>query len=225
MLPITHPNHRHGATLEDTFDFLNTAELDGSGRSVEHFASLADVTAWLEEHRLLHASRRRPLDASPPERAAELLAQVRAVRGALREIVDGLVEGRAVGEDALATVNAVLRARSVVELVRGDGGIALAHRHSGDPLDDALAAVAEPLVNVISTGSTERLRICANDGCRWVFEDNSRTGRRRWCSMASCGNRAKAARHRARKRAAVAASGARAPLAERTEPERRVAPD
>lgn len=203
MIPITHPQHRHGATLEDTFDFLNTAELDGSGRFVEHFASLADVTAWLEEHGLLHPSRRRPLDATSPARASALLDHVVEVRAGLREIVEALVASRPVDEAALAAVNGVLRARSVVELVRGEGGIALSHRHTGDPLEDALAAVAEPLVGVISTGDQDRLRICANDGCRWVFEDTSRTGRRRWCSMASCGNRAKAARHRARKRASA----------------------
>lgn len=204
MIPITHPQHRHGATLEDTFDFLNTAELDGSGRPVEHLTALGDVTAWLEEHGLLHASRRAPIDASSPRRAALLLDHVLDVRAGLREIVEALVAGRPAADEALATVNAVLRARSVVELVRGEGGIALTHRHAGDPLDDALASLAEPLVSVISTGATDRLRICANDGCRWVFEDTSRTGRRRWCSMASCGNRAKAARHRARKRAAAA---------------------
>lgn len=204
MIPITHPQHRHGASLEDTFDFLNTDELDGSGRPVEHLTALSDVTAWLEEHGLLHESRRRPLDGLPRARAAELLAHVVEVRAALREIVEALVAGRPVDEQALVAVNGVLRSRSVVELVRGEGGIALSHRHAGDPLEDALAAVAEPLVGLISTGATERLRICANDGCRWVFEDSSRTGRRRWCSMASCGNRAKAARHRARKRAAAA---------------------
>jgi predicted RNA-binding Zn ribbon-like protein len=203
MIPITHPQHRHGATLEDTFDFLNSDELDGSGRRVEHFTSLADVTAWLEEHGLLHLTRRRPLDASSPVRAAALLDHVLEVRAGLREVVEALVASRPVDEAALAAVNWVLRARSVVELVRGEGGITLSHRHTGDPLEDALAAVAEPLVGVISTGDTDRLRICANDGCRWVFEDTSRTGRRRWCSMASCGNRAKAARHRARKRAAA----------------------
>ena len=45
--------------------------------------------------------------------------------------------------------------------------------------------------------------ICANDTCRWIFYDTSRTGRRRWCDMATCGNRAKAARHRARAKAAA----------------------
>ena len=203
MIPITHPHHRHGASLEDTFDFLNTAELDGSGRPVEHLSELLDVTAWLGAHGLLHPSRRAPLEAAPPARAAALLDHVLEVRAGLREIVEALVAGRPVDDAALAAVNGVLRARSVVELVRGEGGITLSHRHTGDPLEDALAAVAEPLVGVISTGETERLRICANDGCRWVFQDTSRTGRRRWCSMASCGNRAKAARHRARRRAAA----------------------
>jgi predicted RNA-binding Zn ribbon-like protein len=205
---LHHPQHRHAATLDDTFDFLNTSELDGSGRAVEHFTTLVDVTGWLEEHRLLHPARRAPLDALPAQRAAVLLDHVVAVRAGLREVVEALVGGRPVDDQALATVNAVLRARSPVELVRGEGGIALSHRHAGDPLDDALAAVAEPLVGLIATGDTDRLRICANDGCRWVFQDTSRTGRRRWCSMASCGNRAKAARHRARKRAAAGEPGA-----------------
>ncbi|MEO8274522.1 MAG: CGNR zinc finger domain-containing protein, partial [Chloroflexota bacterium] len=43
-------------------------------------------------------------------------------------------------------------------------------------------------------------RVCANDRCRWAFFDSSPTGRRRWCDMRSCGNQAKAARHRARLR-------------------------
>ncbi|MBA2700601.1 MAG: CGNR zinc finger domain-containing protein, partial [Chloroflexi bacterium] len=56
----------------------------------------------------------------------------------------------------------------------------------------------DPLVKELTSGQPERIRICDNDRCRWVFYDTSRTGRRRWCDMATCGNRAKAARHRAR---------------------------
>ena len=55
-----------------------------------------------------------------------------------------------------------------------------------------------PLVSELTAGHPERIRICASDTCQWVFYDTSRTGRRRWCDMATCGNRAKAARHRAR---------------------------
>ena len=102
---------------------------------------------------------------------------------------------------AIGTVNELLRARPVVELAVADGALVTRNRRVGNPLEDALARLVEPLVESVAAGETERLRICANDECRWVFEDTSRTGRRRWCSMASCGNRAKAARHRARQRA------------------------
>jgi predicted RNA-binding Zn ribbon-like protein len=79
-------------------------------------------------------------------------------------------------------------------------GITLGHRHVGDGLDDALATLIEPVVREIASGRRDRLRICANETCRWVFFDESRTGKRRWCDMSTCGNRAKAARHRARLR-------------------------
>jgi len=41
-----------------------------------------------------------------------------------------------------------------------------------------------------------RVRRCADPRCQRVFFDNTKNGRRRWCDMATCGNRAKAARHR-----------------------------
>jgi predicted RNA-binding Zn ribbon-like protein len=40
-----------------------------------------------------------------------------------------------------------------------------------------------------------RVRRCANPECGWLFLDDSRAGKRRWCSMSACGNRAKARRH------------------------------
>jgi len=194
-------DHRHAATLDDTFDFLNTDELDGMGHPIERLATAADAITWLAGHGALHPEAARRLAAAPPRRAGRLLGHVHEIRAAIREIVEALVAGRPADPDAVASVNAVLRARTTVELVPRNGALAVGHLHLGDPLDDALAAVAEPLVAAISAGDTRRLRICANDGCRWVFQDTSRTRRRRWCSMASCGNRAKAARHRARRRA------------------------
>ena len=59
----------------------------------------------------------------------------------------------------------------------------------------------EPLVEALASGDTDRFRICANDACRWVFEDRSRAGRRRWCDMTSCGNRAKVRRYRSKHKA------------------------
>ncbi len=59
----------------------------------------------------------------------------------------------------------------------------------------------------LTAGHPERIKVCASDTCEWIFYDASRTSRRRWCDMATCGNRAKAARHRARERAAAQGDG------------------
>jgi len=207
MTTITRSGDRREASLGDTLDFLNTDELDGFGRPVEHLATLADFKSWLGERDLLPAGRHRSIDVAPARLAAARLAHVARVRAGLREVVEAVVARRPVDAAALGAVNAVLRARGPVELAPAVGGVTVARGPAADPLDDALAALAEPLVAAISAGATDRLRVCANDGCQWVFEDASRSGRGRWCSMASCGNRAKAARHRARMRAAAVAGG------------------
>ena len=102
---------------------------------------------------------------------------------------------------ALATLNSLLDRGPRVELRPTLAGIEVAHRHpDDDPTGEALARAAAPLVEAIATGHTDRFRICANDVCRWAFEDSSRARRRRWCDMATCGNRAKVRRYRSRRR-------------------------
>ena len=108
---------------------------------------------------------------------------------------------------ALATVNRALHARQVIELVASADGCIVDHRHVGDPIDDALARIADPLVRELADGHPDRIRVCASDTCRWVFYDGSRSGRRRWCDMTTCGNRAKAARHRAKSKTTETAVG------------------
>ena len=197
------PDHTHGVSLEETFDFLNTIELE-NGFLEDHFTSFDDAADWLLEHGIVHSSRvaaARPTDALA---AGDALARIRSVRAALREVSDAVVHGRPADPAALAEVNRALQARERVELVQSDDGLSVGHSHVGDPVDDALARLATPLVDEIRAGNADRVRICDNDTCRWMFYDESRAGRRRWCDMSSCGNKAKAARHRARVKAAAA---------------------
>jgi predicted RNA-binding Zn ribbon-like protein len=193
--------HAHDVSLDDTFDFLNTDDTDNGSR-VERLPTLDAALEWFVGRGVIHgegADRVRTLAASSPEIAARDLLRIYAVRGALREVADAIVEERPPRDGALDTVNRALHARQVIELVPApDGSVSVDHRHVGDPIDDALARLADPLVLELTTGHPERIRICDNDRCRWVFFDASRTGRRRWCDMSTCGNRAKAARHRAR---------------------------
>ena len=195
------PSHTHEVVVDDALDFLDTLKYD-YGRPVDLFESTADALDWLHDHGLLHQPVEPSLQALrvPGAAADRALARVRGVRDALREVIDAVVERRAPRPSALAEVNRALTARQRLVLVAGDGDLVLDHRHEGDPLDDVLARVAERIARLAASEDADRLRICADDGCRWVFFDSSRTARRRWCDMSSCGNRAKAARHRIRAR-------------------------
>lgn len=195
-------SHAHGVDLEATFDFLNTADTD-NGFPVEKLPSLDLALAWFVDRGVIHregADRARAKVASQPVVAAKDLDRVRTVRDALREVAEAIADKRAPRAGALQTVNRALHARQVIELIPAHDGVSVDHRHIGDPIDDALARLAEPLVTELTAGHPERIRVCASDTCQWVFYDASRTSRRRWCDMATCGNRAKAARHRARAR-------------------------
>ena len=209
-----HRGHAHDVDLEDTFDFLNTDDTD-NGFPLEKLPTLDSALAFFVDRGVIHAEGAQRLGHQTdqdPGAAARDLARIHAVRAALREVSDAIVEHRPPQAGALDTVNRALHARQVIELVpSSDGCVAVDHRHVGDPIDDALARLCDPLVTELTSGTPERIRICDNDRCRWVFYDTSRTGRRRWCDMATCGNRAKAARHRAKSKAGSSSDSASTP--------------
>jgi len=206
MLTNTHesrdPGHAHGVDLEGTFDFLNTLDTD-NGFPIERLPTLDDALRWFVDRGVIHregADRARARVETEAAAAAKDLDRIHGVRKALRDVAESISEHRAPRAAALNTVNRALHARQVIELVPAPDGCSVDHRHVGDPIDDALARLAEPLVSELTGGHPERIRVCASETCDWIFYDASRTARRRWCDMSTCGNRAKAARHRARTR-------------------------
>jgi predicted RNA-binding Zn ribbon-like protein len=201
---MSDPTTSSQADLETSLDFVNTFGLS-HGRHFDDFGTTRQAIDWLHERTGLNPA----LVADSPA----LLARITRARLAFREVWDASAEERPAAESAIREVNRVLRHRSVLELEvaprdTAGHGLRLASHFTGDEVDCALAELADPLVRAVGSPDAMRARICADDGCRWVFFDNSRTHRRRWCDMASCGNRAKAARHRARAKAgATVATG------------------
>jgi len=78
--------------------------------------------------------------------------------------------------------------------MRSDGTALLT---AAAPLQAALSAIARAAIELIVDRATD-IRICEANACGNVFLDDSRAGRRRWCSMTRCGNRAKAQAFRKR---------------------------
>jgi len=195
--PAPTVDHAHVADLDACLDLINSLELDRAPQ--EHLLSPDDGVAYFTTRGLAHED---ALRAQAGTGDAAWLERVRDVRAALREVWDAAVEGRTVRADAVTTLNRVLAHTPHAELHAALAGVVVGHRHdAADPTGEALARVTAPLVAAIAAGETDRFRICANEDCRWVFEDTSRGGRRRWCDMQSCGNRAKVRRFRSRQRA------------------------
>lgn len=199
--PLFPVQQGHLARLQDGLDFVNTLHLSPLH---DHLDSPASALEWLAGHNLMHREARDNLLEQlrrSPEKAPRVLGRVHRARAALRGVLEATAARRPSDPSDLAELNRALRAYYVYELVPAPDGVTLEHRHHGDPVEGAIARLVESVARELIQGHPERLRVCQNEECRWVFADASRTGQRKWCSMSSCGNRAKVARFRARQRA------------------------
>ena len=65
---------------------------------------------------------------------------------------------------------------------------------------EAVGALLDAVLRCQVDGDWERLKVCAEDSCRWAYFDASRNRSGRWCSMSECGNRVKMRRAYATRR-------------------------
>ena len=168
-------------------DLVNTvAWRDGEAR--DRLASLADVKRWAEGANL-------PASSVASLKASDL-KQIRATREALHAAFRPLTFGFAPGASALEALNrslgALARHRS---LEWREGAAALRVAATAPATARFLAPILDNGVTLLTEGDVYRVKRCEDPHCGWLFLDRSSRGARRWCSMADCGNRAKAARH------------------------------
>ncbi len=171
-------------------DFVNVTppDVELSWERLIHFMNLTDIVSPTRGAQLLN------LPQSDPQAAEALLIKARRLSFALRKVFIAMLRKQRTAGEWIEPVNEILRiTEGHDELVGQDGlwKIEFVAREGG--LDWLLAAVARSAAELIAEGARARLRLCANVHCGLLFYDNSRTRRRRWCSMALCGNRSKVA--------------------------------
>jgi predicted RNA-binding Zn ribbon-like protein len=137
-------------------------------------------------------------EALDPAISPATISRVQRFRASLRRLLDAEARGLGASPDDLAELNRVLSIagarRGLIPTVRGFGWGWL----DGSPGTERLLwPVAFSAARLLEGPDLARLKAC--DGCGRLFLDASRNRSRRWCDMQGCGNRAKAARHRARK--------------------------
>jgi predicted RNA-binding Zn ribbon-like protein len=191
-------------------DFANTVSGDRSGEARERLGRYEDLLAWARQagaidpagsRRLLAEARRRPAAAEAALRDAILL------REALFRVFSAAAARAPAPRDDLARLSSFLgSALAHRRLDRAEGGFALGWDDPPDALDAPLWRVTASAAELLtSPAELARVRVCGlhdTHECSWVFMDTTRAHTRRWCSMTSCGNKAKARRHYARARGA-----------------------
>lgn len=133
------------------------------------------------------------LSVGPAVRPEELGAAV-TLRDALRRAMAAAGAGGRLAPRDVETINSYAADEPPIVALSPQG--ALLHVAT-DPVRCALSAIARDGIGIIALRARD-LRCC--DGCGTYFIDDSRGRRRRWCSMDRCGNRAKVASYRARRK-------------------------
>jgi predicted RNA-binding Zn ribbon-like protein len=165
--------------------FVNTADLD---TGEEQLADPAGLARWAAESGLA------PAGSAFDEPARE---RVVAFREALRRLLLANHGGEADAE-ALAALDRAARDAPLVVAFARDGSARLTPAETG--VDGVLAGLLGIIARSQADGTWPRMKVCPADACQWAFYDRSRNRSRTWCSMAECGNRAKARSYRARQR-------------------------
>jgi predicted RNA-binding Zn ribbon-like protein len=174
-------------------DFVNTHR-ERWRRNVETLVTPGDLAGWLVRAGVMDAD-------APATVTQKVLGQARELREAIDALLVAAIDGRPAPEEAVTLVDDwLVFAGARPQLVVGPGGAPLlTERAAADSPRRALGMVALDAAQMLGTDAQRaRIRICASETCSGRFFDRSPAGRRRWCSMRTCGNEAKARRHRAK---------------------------
>jgi len=174
--------------------FANTRYWRGSAVPTDELANPAALVEWLAKNGALDA--KRTLDNGSFVAAIELRETLYRVFAALA------AQTAPKPRDLNALQSALAATPPRNRLVQTKDGFGWQLDATDASVSSLLAPVLWSVGDVLTGDTVQRLRLCNNDKCLYLFVDNSRSGARRWCDMKACGNRAKAHRHYIKSKAA-----------------------
>jgi predicted RNA-binding Zn ribbon-like protein len=185
-------------------DFVNTDARD----VLDDFPAFL---AWLEVAGALEVDRAPGIQKraeQQPAGASAVLADARRVRAALRNLAERGATVERARLDALTEINRVLGRSAGTRRIdlRPDGRCSRTFSPVGDAFAGLMIPIVDSAADSLVTNELPRIRRCVGARCTRVFFDGTKNCCRRWCDMSTCGNRAKAARHRARRRSTAPSS-------------------
>lgn len=176
-------------------DFVNLPFSPGAPR--RYAGNWSQLIDFMAEKRIISVEKGtelRNLPESDPRAAEALLLEAERLGGGMRASFSAILRNQRVHREWIEPINEILRVtEGHDELEWQSDRWRLGFLAKEDGLEWLLAAIARSGAELIAEGAASRLRRCDNANCQLLFCDDSRTHRRRWCSMAHCGNRSKVA--------------------------------
>lgn len=181
-------------------NFLNTMDWHASAQPEETLHTYTDLVNWAESISLFsnnESSRLLEAAGKDHELAKNALQKAVAVREAMFNIVSANSNQIPFASADLNVINdARIESLAHTRIVSTIDGFSLGWESDSGSLDSILWQIVHSIVELMVSPEFQFAKICADDrGCGWAFLDLSHNHNRRWCSMKSCGNRAKAQRH------------------------------
>lgn len=172
-------------------DLINSEHFDYRGRRPTR--DLLENQAWLSAW-----TRHWQLPMTPPPDALAL-ATLRALRALLRRMLVDLAAGQPLSDTQLEELNTFLALAPVQQQIqRVPDGVRLVSLPLQAGWMGVVTQVAASWADLLSRTLFDRLKVCANPSCHWVFLDQSHNLSRRWCRQWACGNLMKVRQFRAR---------------------------
>lgn len=188
-------------------DFTNTVQARPLSERNDLVGSYEDLLSWARQATILTPGEAATLGEAAgkhPRAAADALAQALMLREALYGVFSARAAGLPASEPDLRTINkAIGKAMSRAGLSPAAGG-GLEWGWPDAPLgmDRITWWVARSAAELLTSRDLSGVRECAGYDCGRLFMDGTKNRSRRWCDMASCGNRAKGRRHYERRKSA-----------------------
>lgn len=176
--------HRVAGDL--ALDLANTISGRGTRREIDYIAGADDIVAWARKGGLVDPS----YVVSAASREA-LVTDVHGLRAAITAAGAAVAAGSVPKDESLTTIRDIA-ARSLASASLS--GVPATIEFAAH--DKILGPLAWAALDLLRGSELDRLKQCPPDDCHWLFLDRTKNRSRRWCDMATCGNREKARRLR-----------------------------
>jgi predicted RNA-binding Zn ribbon-like protein len=181
-----------GGTL--VLDFVNTCGDWGMPENRrDYFSNWDDFVRWGELCPWLSEQKR---EVSALARQDSYLHRVRDVRDRLYELLSRLSRRERPARASSEWLSRTIRKYQANRSLQWRGShVGWYWNDRASAVDRILGAVIDDAVKLITSDRAEQVSHCNDGECGWLFLDPTASRRRKWCSMADCGNRNKARRH------------------------------